>query len=170
MSVRMRHPTLPGQEIDATDGQVPHFEAAGWEKAEGQEGQGETWPAEAQRFEGQEQARIRHPETGGETVVARSAVPFHRERGWEEVKADEPGPAEAEQAAPGSHRGGLVVGEAAATFEGRTVEELREQAKARGVRGYSSMNRAELLGRLADTDTEQEQEAPADAGQTEEGE
>lgn len=90
MSVRMRHPDLGEQEYNAAPEQVPHLRAAGWLPVEGQQGQGEEWPAEAQLFEGQERVKIRHPETGGETIVAASAVPYHQEKGWLVVEDDEP--------------------------------------------------------------------------------
>jgi hypothetical protein len=83
--VRMTHPDSGG-EYPAAASQVPFLKESGWQVVPGQEEQGEEWPAELQRFDGQEQVRIHHPETGGETVVARSAVPFHRERGWLEVE------------------------------------------------------------------------------------
>lgn len=90
MTVRMVHPDLDG-EYDAQPGQVPHLRNAGWVEVEGQAEQGETWPAEALRFDGQEQVRMRHPELGaGQAItVARSAVPYHQERGWLEV-TDQP--------------------------------------------------------------------------------
>ncbi len=103
MTIRMTHPELEGQVYDAQPSQVPHLREAGWVPIEGQE-QGEVWPAEAQRFEGQERVKIRHPETGGETVVAASAVPYHRERGWQIVEEPEVEPAGTEGPA-GRQRG-----------------------------------------------------------------
>jgi hypothetical protein len=81
----MRHPDLDS-EYEAQPSQVPHLEHAGWKVVEGQAEQGEIWPEELQRFEGQEQVRMRHPELPGQQItIARSAVPMHQERGWYEV-------------------------------------------------------------------------------------
>lgn len=79
MPVRMRHPTLPGQEITVAESAAPHHQAAGWEIVEGE---GETWPEELRPFEGQPVVRLRHPDLDAEIRVGESVVPFHRERGW----------------------------------------------------------------------------------------
>lgn len=96
MSVRMRHPDLDTEYV-AQPEQVPHLRAAGWLEVEGQAEQGEEWPTEAQRFEGQEQVTMRHPDLDGEIVVARSAVPIHEQDGWLEVGGS---PAAVEPEAP----------------------------------------------------------------------
>jgi hypothetical protein len=95
MAVRMRHPESGG-EYDAQPSQVPHLQETGWQVIEGQEEQGEVWPAEVQRFEGQPPIRMRHPDLESEITVAESAVPFHRERGWQVIEETE----EAAQTAP----------------------------------------------------------------------
>jgi len=126
MTVRMTHPDHDGV-FDAQPSQVPHLKDARWQVAPGQDEQGDEWPAELQRFEGQDQVKIRHPETGGETVVAASAVPHLREKGWLVVEAE----AEAEEG-----------------LEGKTVPELRELAKARGISPIPA-TKPELLDALS---------------------
>jgi hypothetical protein len=100
MGVRLRHPTLDS-EIEVPAEAVPHHERSGWVQVKGQAEQGEVWPEELQRFEGQEQVRIRHPTLDGETTVARSAVPLWRERGWEEITEATPPETSAAVAAEG---------------------------------------------------------------------
>jgi hypothetical protein len=144
--VRMTNPDSGG-EYDADPGQVEHLKAAGWQVAD-PDAEYERWPAELQRFEGQEQVRIRHPLTGGEAVVARSAVPVHRSAGWVEV-------ADAEEATTGA-----FIQEA--SLEDLTVEELKDLARARDL--PVSGSKAELLERLqppAEAETE-DSESPAE--------
>lgn len=139
--VRMTHPTLPGQEITVDPGAVPHHRAAGWQVVEGQEDQGEQWPAEVQRFEGQPQIRIYHPVTGGEAVVAASAVPIHEASGWQVVQDAEP------QAEPEDDLAGL------------TVAELQDLARGAGL--PVSGTKAELLQRLRSASEDQAGVEPA---------
>jgi hypothetical protein len=130
MGVRLRHPTLES-EIEVPAEAVPHHERSGWVQVKGQAEQGETWPEELQRFEGQEQVRMRHPDLDGEIVVARSAEPYWRERAWEEITDEAP----ADDAQPGE---GLA---------GKTVPELRELAKQAGISPLPS-TKDELLAAL----------------------
>lgn len=103
----MRHLELD-EEYQAQPEQVPHLRAAGWVEVEGQTERGEVWPAEAQLFGGQEQVRMRHPDLEGEILVARSAVPYHRERGWLVASEPEPEP----EAKPARRRRGGTQEEA----------------------------------------------------------
>jgi len=144
MSVRMRHPTLPGQEITVAPEAVPHHRSAGWQVVEGQTEQGEQWPAEVQRFEGQTQVRIYHPVTGGEAVVAASAVPTHEASGWQVVKDAEPTAAALEP------EDGLA---------GLTVAELQDLARGAGL--PVSGTKAELLERLRAAPSDQAGVEPA---------
>jgi hypothetical protein len=151
MTVRMTHPDHDG-EFDAQPSQVPFLKDARWQVVPGQDDQGEQWPAELQRFEGQDQVRIRHPETESETVVAASAVPHLREKGWQVVD---------EQA------------EAEAGLEDKTVPELRELAKARGISPIPA-TKPELLAALSSeaadeqATEEQDQAEPAEPAAKEE--
>lgn len=149
MTVRMTHPDHDGV-FDAQPSQVPFLKDARWQVAPGQDEQGEEWPAELQRFEGQDQVKIRHPETGGETVVAASAVPYHRERGW--LVVDEQAEAEAE-----------------AGLEGKTVPELRELAKARGISPIPA-TKPELLDALSEQASQDEGQAGVEPAQPSEKE
>jgi hypothetical protein len=142
MGVRMRHPDLE-QEINATSGQVPHFQVSGWQVIEGQDEQGEQWPAELLPFEGQEKVRLTHPDLEGEITVAESAVPYHRERGWQVVEGEEPA------AGP----------EGADGLDGKTVPELRDLAKDEDIKPVPT-TKPELLDALRG-----HQQAPAEAGQ-----
>ncbi len=135
MAVRMRHPESGG-EYDAQPGQVPHLQESGWQVMESQIEQGEVWPAEVQRFEGQQRFRLRHPNLDTEITVAESAVPYHRERGWLLVE---------EETAQEADRLDML-----------TVEQLRDEARTAGM--AVSGTKAELLERL--------RSAPAEAGQT----
>ncbi|HEV8653109.1 MAG TPA: hypothetical protein VG276_27885 [Actinomycetes bacterium] len=93
MGVRMRHPDLE-QEIEVAPSAVPHHQRVGWVEIEGQTEQGERWPAELQRFEGQQQIRMRHPDLEGTQItVAASAAPMHLERGWYVVPDENAPPA-----------------------------------------------------------------------------
>ncbi len=140
MTIRMTHPESGG-EYDAQPSQVPHLQESGWRVEPGQTEQGETWPAEAQRFEGQQRFRLRHPDLDTEIVVAESAVPYHRERGWLVVEE----PAEEGGAIQETDRRDML-----------TVEQLRDEARTAGM--AVSGTKAELLERL--------RSAPAEAGQT----
>ena len=139
MGVLMRHPESGGT-YDAQPGQVPHLQESGWQVIPGQAEQGETWPAEVQRFEGQQRFRLRHPDLDTEITVAESAVPYHRERGWLIVEEEPAAEAEGE----------------VDRLDGLTVEQLREEARAAGI--PVSGAKAELIERLRST--------PAEAGQT----
>jgi hypothetical protein len=149
MGVRMRHPESGG-EYDAQPSQVPHLVEAGWQVMPGQAVEGEIWPTEAQRFGGQDQVRIRHPETGGETVVAASSVPYHRERGWDMVSEES---ASGEAAQPEDR------------LEEMTAEELKDYARRAGL--PVSGTKAELVERLRAAPAVQEPAEPAEP--TEEG-
>jgi hypothetical protein len=144
----MTHPGQPGVEYEAAPEQVPHLEDVGWEQVPGQDVKGETWPAELRRFEGQDQVRMRHPEVEGEIVVAESAKPFHREKGWQ-VVTDE---AEAEK----PDDDGLEV---------LTVAELQDYARGAGL--PVSGTKAELLERLRST-PDHDQAEPAEPAAKEE--
>jgi hypothetical protein len=137
VSVRLRHPELEGQEIDVAESAVPFHRAAGWQVIEGQDEQGEEWPAELQPFEGQQPIRMRHPDVADEITVAESAVPIHRSSGWQVVE-DESSSSDAED-----------EDEAPASEDGRdtlTVEELKDEGRERGL--PVSGSKAELLERL----------------------
>jgi hypothetical protein len=143
MGVRMTHPTLPADHwIEVDPIAVPHHAAAGWQVEPGQEETGEEWPAELQRFEGQEQVRMRHPDLDAEITVARSAVANHQSNGWYQVSDDVPLPSVAD---------GL---------EGRTVEQLRERARELGL--PVSGTKPELIERLRTAPAAEEPATPAD--------
>jgi SAP domain len=150
MAVRMRHPDLEGTEISVPSESVPHHANAGWYAVEGQADMGETFPLEAQRFEGQPQVRMRHPRLGeGQVItVAESAVPWHRAEGWLVI-----GEEAVEEAGVGAH-----IQEV--SLDDLTAEQLRELARDQGV--PVSGTKAELLERLGS------QEAPAEPAPTEE--
>lgn len=143
MTIRMTHPHLPGQPVEVADSAVPHHRAAGWQVVEGQASQGEEWPLEAQRFEGQPMVRMSHPNlpyTGQEPiVVAESAVPAHRSTGWLVVE-DEP----ASEASEAESEAGPDE------LDGLTVAELQQRARDRGL--PVSGTKAELLARLCTAD------------------
>jgi hypothetical protein len=84
--ILMRHPDLE-QQIEVSASAVPHHERSGWKVVEGQAEQGEQWPEDLQRFQGQQQVRMRHPDLPGQQItIAASAVPMHQERGWHVVE------------------------------------------------------------------------------------
>jgi len=145
MGVLMRHPDSGGT-YDAQPSQVPHLQESGWQVAEGQTEQGEVWPAEVRRFEGQPPVRMRHPQVADEITVAESARPHHAAQGWLVVEDA------VEEAGVGSW-----IQEVA--FEDYTVEQLRDEARAVGV--MVSGTKAELIERLRAM-----QQAPAEAGQS----
>jgi hypothetical protein len=138
MAVRMTHPDLPGTEISVAASAVPFHREARWEEVPGQDEHGEVWPLEAQRFGGQTVVRLRHPDLEQEIEVAESAVPFHRERGWQ--LADQ------------------VEAEA---LEGRKVAELRELAKERGISPIPS-TKAELVEALHESPDVAGEPAPSE--------
>jgi len=136
--VTITHPD-PGVE----DSRVPPesvglWRNSGWQLADGQDTQVEELPPEAQRFEGQPQVRIYHPELDRVESVAESAVPQHRSQGW--LLADE---AEAER------------------LEAKNVAELRELAKERGISPIPS-TKADLLEALQQTQDDAGEPAPSE--------
>jgi hypothetical protein len=139
VSVRLRHPELEGQEIDVAESAVPFHRAAGWQVIEGQDEQGEEWPAELQPFEGQPPIRMRHPDVADEITVAESAVPIHRSSGWQVVE-DEADEESDESADDGLDE--LTV--AQLQDEIRTLNKLRPDDAQLPVSG----TKAELLERL----------------------
>jgi hypothetical protein len=143
----MNHPTLPAdQVIDVDPIAVPHHQAAGWQVEPGQDETGEEWPTELQRFEGQEQVRLRHPDLDAEITVARSAVGAHQSTGWYQVEEDVPLPGE-EPSEPDD-------------LEQLTVDDLRDLLRARGL--PVSGTKAELVSRLRAAPAEEEPATPAD--------
>jgi hypothetical protein len=140
--VRMRHPDLD-TEILVESSAVPIHANSRWEPVPGQEDMGEEIPPDLQRFDGQEQVRMRHPNLSETIIVARSAVPVHRSVEWYEV--DE---------------------EAKAELEDKTVADLREEARSRGLQ--VSGTKDELIDRIRTHDTEQPSEAPAPEPEDEE--
>jgi hypothetical protein len=129
MTVRMHHPETGG-EYAAQPSQVEFLKASGWELTD-PNAEYERWPAELQRFEGQPVVKMAHPQVEGDPIdAAESQVPFFAERGWQRV--DE---AEAQE------------------LEDLTVEQLKEQARERGL--PVSGTKAELLERLQERDSDQ---------------
>lgn len=149
MTVRMIHPELPGQTYDAQPSQVPHLQETGWSEAPDQDEHGEVWPVEAQRFGGQSSVRIHHPETGGTAVVAASALPYHRERGWQVVGEE----SEAEAVSLAEATG---LPDLADALDAMTVEQLRDEARAVGL--PVSGTKAELVERLRNQPANEEAE------------
>ena len=143
---RITHPAPGVEDAVVPASAVPHWQRVGWELVEGD---AETWPAELQRFGGQAQVRIYHPELDRTETVAESAVPHWRSRGW--VPAEQAEAERAEQA-----------------IEGLTLDELKEQARARGL--PVSGTKAELQGRLQAAVQEPEQAGEEPATSSEEGE
>ena len=129
---RMSHPDPGVEDANVSASQVPHFENAGWRHEEGDR---DTWPEELQRFGGQPQIRLYHPELDRYEVVAESQVPHLRSVGWmlaEEHETDQ--------------------------LEGKKVAELRELAKDRGISPIPS-TKDELIAAL-----EEQQQVTEDAG------
>jgi hypothetical protein len=110
--VRMTHPDVAGEIVVASSA-VPIHENSGWKAVPGQEDMGERLPPDAQRFDGQEQVRMRHPNVADMIVVARSAVPSHRSVGWVEIDDE---------------------AEAKAAYDDQTVTGLQEEARSRGLK------------------------------------
>jgi hypothetical protein len=134
----MTHPVTGGT-YDAQPSQVPFLEGSGWEQEPGQGVKGDVWPVELQRFEGQSVYWMRHPNVEGDPIqAAESQKPFYQERGWQVIDT------EAEQ-----------------SLEGLTVDELKEQLRARDL--PVSGSKAELVERLrGEPPSEQELESPAE--------
>lgn len=144
--VRMTHPDLD-TEIAVHPLAVPHHEYAGWEVVAGQDAEDEVerWPAEQQRFEGQQQVRLYHPDLEGDIIVAASAVPHHRSKGW---LISDPEVADQFEGDQG--------------LEAKTVEELKELAKERGISPLPT-KKADLIAALNEEPThEQDQDQPAE--------
>jgi hypothetical protein len=119
---RISHPD-PGVEDAIVDAiQVPHFEHAGWRYVEGDR---EDWPPEAREESRAGWVYIRNRSTGGTTFVPELTAAL-AERGWEEVDPE---------------------AERAAELEDKTVAELRELAKGRGISPIPT-TKAELLEAL----------------------
>ena len=142
----MTHPTLKDTEITVDPLAVPHHEQAGWQVVPGQDVEVEEWPAELQRFEGQQQVRLHHPDLEGDIIVAASAVPMHRSKGW---LISDPEVAERLDAEARGTSG----------LEAKTVEELKDIARSRDL--PVSGTKAELIERLQG---EQEQDSQDQAG------
>jgi hypothetical protein len=136
---RIRHPEVGESVVPASA--VEHWKRAGWTFVEGD---AEQWPVEAQQFGGQQQVRIRHPITGGESIVAESAVPHWRSVGWLVVDAH----AEAE---------------ATAGLEHKTVPELRELARDRGLKPIPA-TKPELVAALGDQPATEQNQVADQAG------
>jgi hypothetical protein len=133
--VRMTHPDLD-TEILVASSAVPIHANSGWRPVPGQEDMGEEIPPDLQRFDGQEQVRMRHPDLAEIITVARAAVPVHRSVGWLEVDEEQK-----------------------AELEDKTVADLKEEARARGLQ--VSGTKDELVERIREYDTEQPSEEPA---------
>lgn len=140
---RMSPPDPSVEDAVVEASQVPHFENAGWRHEEGDR---ETWPEELQRFGGQPQVRLYHPVLERYEVVAESQVGQLRSVGW--LLAEEADQAKAAQQAD--------------ALSERTVEELKEEARARDL--PVSGSKAELVERIRSHDS-QPQEAIEDAGE-----
>lgn len=131
--------------------QVPHLENAGWRVADGEDDSTvERWPMDLRKYEGQPEVELYSPTTGNYYKSPESAVPYHRARGWVVVGSDDYLAAQTAQAAE--------------DLSDRTVEELRELAKERGISPLPT-KKAELLDALSTQEQEQQQDAgdqPAD--------
>ena len=138
----MTHP-ISGGEYDADPLQVPHLEEAGWQVADGEDDSAvERWPADLRRFDGQAKVRMRHPQIDADPItVAESAVPFHREKGWQVIDEE----AEAAAAANPEHK----------TLQ-QLKDQLRELNKTRPDNDQLPVSgtKAELLERVRDAQNE----------------
>jgi len=147
-----------GGEYDAAPEQVPHLERAGWERASGQDGvEVEEWPDELKRFGGQESVELYLPTTGAYYTAAKSATDHHQQRGWLVVGSED-------------YQAAVRAG-AEASFEDKTVEELREEAKARGISPLPT-KKAELIEALQvgdERDTKDQDQAGDEPAPSEEG-
>jgi SAP domain len=128
---RIVHPDLDPDGVVVPAESVPHHERAGWQFIEGDR---DTWPKELQKYGGQREVRIYHPQLDRTVGVPESAVPFHREKGW--VPADE---RDAEQ------------------LEESTVDDLKDEARKRGLK--VSGTKDELVERIQAYDAQQQTEA-----------
>jgi SAP domain len=129
--VRMTHPDLDEEIVVETSAEPIHANS-GWRRAPGQDDiPAEEIPPDAQRFDGQEQVRMRHPDLAEIIVVGRAAVPMHRSVGWLEVEE-----------------------EAKAELEDKTVADLKEEARKRGLQ--VSGTKDELVERIRTYDTEEQ--------------
>ena len=130
MTVHMHHPDTGG-EYQAQPSQVEFLKASGWEPTD-PDAPYDQWPDDIKRFEGQAQVVMRHPNLDGEITVAESAAPFHASQGWQRVE-------DIRQA----------------EYEDQTVEQLKDQARDRGL--AVSGTKAELIERLSTPDTTDDQ-------------
>lgn len=143
--IRMQHTTL-AEEISVHPLAVPHHEQAGWQVVAGQDADYEQWPAEQQRFEGQQQVRMHHPDIAQDIIVAASAVPHHRSKGW--LISDPEVAAHLEAEAKG-----------ASGLEAKTVPQLQELLKARDL--PVSGTKPELIERLQQSEQDEAGVEPA---------
>jgi hypothetical protein len=140
---RMTYPD-PGVEDAVVDAsQVPHLEHAGWRFVEGDR---EHWPEELREAGREGMVYIRNRYTGG-TAFVPELTGHLGERGWEEVDPD---------------------AERAAELEDKTVAELREQARERGL--PVSGTKDELLARLRGEEQDQDQDQAGEPAPSEEDE
>ena len=138
---RMIHPDPGVEDAVVAAIQVPHMEHAGWRYVEGDR---ETWPEEAREESRAGWVFIRNRNTGGTTFVP-ELTPALRERAWEEVDLD---------------------AEREAQMEEKTLAELKDDAKARGL--PVSGTKDELRERISDHDAQQQTEAGDEPAPTEE--
>ena len=127
MTVHMHHPGTGG-EYQARPSQVEFLKASGWQATD-PDAPYDEWPEELQRFEGQAQVVMRHPNLDGEIIVAESAEPFHASQGWqrvEDIRQSE--------------------------LEDQTVEQLKDQARERGISPLPT-KKADLIEALSAPDT-----------------
>lgn len=124
---RMTHPDPDLDDEVVSASQVPHLEHIGWRYVEGDR---EDWPEDLQRAGREGMVYVRHPETGGTAFVPELSAPL-RERGWEVADPD------AEQAE---------------ALDAKTVADLRELAKERGISPIPT-TKAELIEALEQRDS-----------------
>jgi hypothetical protein len=124
--------------------QVPHFEAAGWRFVEGDR---EDWPEDLQGSGRAGMVYVRHPITGGTAFVPELSAAL-RERGWEVLDPD---------------------AERAAALEDKTVAELRDLAKDRGISPIPT-TKADLIDALEGTQDQDQDEAGDQPAQPDEEE
>jgi hypothetical protein len=144
--VRMFHP-ITGAEMTVQPEGRAIWENSGWRVAPGQDDIGPDLPAEVQQFGGEERTYMRHPNVAGDpTPVARSALATHRSVGWQEVVYQD-----------GEW---VAVEEQRQEREAKTVEELRDEARERGLK--VSGTKDELLERLQAGTSDDAGDQPAD--------